>query len=86
MYFLSEDVMQNTYFLVSREENIGKSIPRIYEIFKFNDNFELVSKIGPIENISYTEVLAPVYVRDNGDLFQLSTSKDGVKLTKWYKQ
>jgi len=83
--FKSEDRYGNTYLVVYRDSGMPEISYRI-EIWKYNPSDNLIAKIGPIFRTFYTEVQGEwLVVNEEGDVYQLVTQKEGVKIVKWSK-
>jgi hypothetical protein len=78
--FLSEDRNNNIYFIGVKDpaETTRKDF-----IYKYNSHFKLIAKFELFEPLRYIEIPDPIISDVMGNIFQLYTSKTGVKLIKW---
>lgn len=78
--FVAEDKKNNAFFRVI--EDPAKSSRKDW-IYKYDVNYQLISKFELSGKMNYSEMQEPVAVDDNGNVFHLITHKSGVKLVKW---
>ena len=89
---IGEDKAENLYFLVNKRVDTDSSQTRVGNVFsqtrvgyvyKYNRNHELVTVIGPLDNELYMEILKPLIIDDDGNIYHLTGSPAGAKLTMW---
>jgi len=85
--FLSEDKSGNVYLIILCSIEKGDYRLHFYsEIWKCTPSGKLVAKIGPIFRTFYTHAEGQwLVVDDIGNVYQLTTEKEGVKVIKWSK-
>jgi len=84
--FLSEDNDGNIYLLVTTHTDDRHFYT---EVWKYDRSYRLIAKVGPIFTKFYTETPAPrewLVVDGIGNVYQLITEKEAVKIVKWSKK